>query len=88
MHRARLGHALERESELVIHQYINNGYHIVLDVNSGSVHVVDPVVYDAVAVVSELVPELDQPQKLSDDVKAQVKSRLAGNYPETDVEGI
>lgn len=70
----------------MIHQYINNGYHIVLDVNSGSVHVVDPVVYDAVAVVSELVPELDQPEKLSDDVKAQVKSRLAGNYPETDVE--
>ena len=43
----------------MIHQYINNGYNIVLDVNSGSVHVVDPVVYDAVAVVSELVPELD-----------------------------
>ena len=33
----------------VIHQFRNNGYNIVLDVNSGSVHVVDDVVYDAVA---------------------------------------
>ncbi|MCI8919571.1 MAG: thioether cross-link-forming SCIFF peptide maturase [Eubacterium sp.] len=29
-----------------IHQYKNNGYSIVLDVNSGAVHVVDDVVYD------------------------------------------
>ena len=30
----------------VIHQYKNNGYNIVLDVNSGSVHVVDDLMYD------------------------------------------
>ena len=41
----------------MIHQYRNNGYNIVLDVNSGSVHVVDPVVYDAIRVVAELVGE-------------------------------
>ena len=70
----------------MIHQFLNNGYHIVLDVNSGSVHVVDPVVYDAVAVVSELVPELDQPEKLADEVKVEVRSRLAGRYPLDDVE--
>lgn len=33
----------------MIHQYKNNGYNIVLDVNSGSVHVVDELVYDAIA---------------------------------------
>ena len=33
----------------LIHQYKNNGYNIVLDVNSGSVHVVDDLVYDAIA---------------------------------------
>ena len=33
----------------MIHQYQNNGYNIVLDVNSGSVHVVDPVAYDVIA---------------------------------------
>ena len=32
----------------MIHQYQNNGYNIVLDVCSGSVHVVDPVTYDAI----------------------------------------
>lgn len=32
----------------MIHQYKNNGYSIVLDVNSGSVHVVDDVVYDVI----------------------------------------
>lgn len=32
----------------MIHQYKNNGYNIVLDVNSGSVHVVDDVAYDVI----------------------------------------
>ena len=32
----------------MIHAYKNNGYNIVLDVNSGSVHVVDDVVFDLV----------------------------------------
>ena len=35
----------------MIHAYKNNGYNIVLDVNSGSVHVVDDVVFDLVEVV-------------------------------------
>ncbi len=33
----------------MIHQYRNNGYNIVLDVCSGSVHVVDDVCYDVIA---------------------------------------
>jgi uncharacterized protein len=32
----------------MIHQYILNGYHIVLDVNSGSIHTVDPLAYDVI----------------------------------------
>ena len=32
----------------MIHQYKNNCYNIVLDVNSGSVHVVDDMVYDII----------------------------------------
>lgn len=32
----------------MIHQYKNNGFNIVLDVNSGSVHVVDDLVYDII----------------------------------------
>ncbi|MFR4350138.1 MAG: thioether cross-link-forming SCIFF peptide maturase [Roseburia sp.] len=33
----------------MVHQYKNNGYDIVLDVNSGSIHVVDDVTYDVIA---------------------------------------
>lgn len=38
----------------MIHQYKNNGYNIVLDVCSGSVHVVDDLVYDVIALYEQL----------------------------------
>ncbi len=41
----------------MIHQYKNNGYNIVMDVNSGSVHVVDDIVYDVIPLVEPLVKE-------------------------------
>lgn len=37
----------------MIHQYKLNGYNLVLDVYSGSVHVVDDLAYDAVALLDE-----------------------------------
>lgn len=37
----------------MIHQYKNNDYNIVLDVNSGSVHVVDDVVYDVIPIAGK-----------------------------------
>ncbi len=41
----------------MIHQYKNNGYNIVLDVNSGSVHVVDDIVYDVLPVMERKLGE-------------------------------
>lgn len=41
----------------MIHQYKNNGYNIVLDVCSGSVHVVDDIVYDVIALYEEFNQE-------------------------------
>lgn len=41
----------------MIHQYKNNGYNIVLDVNSGMVHVVDDVTYDMIALLNEKTKE-------------------------------
>ncbi len=38
----------------MIHLYKNNGYNMVLDINSGSVHVVDDLVYD---VLEQLQPD-------------------------------
>ena len=38
----------------MVHRYLNNGYYIVLDVNSGSVHNVDKLVYDLLEIYEEL----------------------------------
>lgn len=70
----------------MIHQYKNNGYSIVMDVNSGSVHVVDPVVYDAIALVSEKLPELEEPQKLPREVVEAVQLSLSDRYPVNDIQ--
>lgn len=69
----------------MIHQYINNGFHIIMDVNSGSVHSVDPVMYDAVEIVAERVPELAEPQPLTAEVAEEVKERLSPTYGEAEV---
>ena len=37
----------------MIHQYKLSGYNIVLDVYSGSVHAVDDVAYDAIALIDQ-----------------------------------
>ena len=47
----------------MIHQYINNGFYIVLDVNSGSVHVTDRLMYEAIGLAESLVGELPAPEK-------------------------
>lgn len=44
---------LESEDIRVVHQYKNNGYNIVLDVNSGAIHVVDDVTYDVISLYEE-----------------------------------
>ena len=55
----------------MIHQFIRNGYHIVLDVNSGSVHVVDEVAYDMIA-------------KYETTPKAQLIDELFAKYGDRD----
>ena len=41
----------------MVHCYKNNGYNIVMDINSGSVHVVDDIVYDLVPLLEPAVKE-------------------------------
>lgn len=69
----------------MIHQYINNGFHIILDVNSGAVHSVDAVMYDAVAAAKELIPDMEKPEKLSGQVTEAVIGRLKDSYPEAEI---
>ncbi len=70
----------------MIHQYRNNGYNIVLDVNSGSVHVADPVMYDAVAVLAERMPDLAEPEPLPVECRQAVFERLSDTYDRREIE--
>lgn len=66
----------------MIHQYKNNGYNIVLDVNSGSVHVVDDVVYDLIPLVEEA---LDQGQT-EEEMAGRLKEALGNQYSGEDIQ--
>ena len=57
----------------MIHRYKNNGYNIVLDVNSGSVHVVDELVYDIIGL-------LDQGKQ-----ENEIQEELKNTYKEDDI---
>jgi uncharacterized protein len=57
----------------VIHQYKNNGYNIVMDINSGAVHIVDDVVYD-------VLPFLDDKKG-----EEEIVSALSGTYTEESI---
>ena len=51
----------------MIHQYKLNGYNIVLDVFSGSVHAVDELAYDAIALVDAGTPRQEIAARLCAD---------------------
>ncbi|MCI8483753.1 MAG: thioether cross-link-forming SCIFF peptide maturase [Lachnospiraceae bacterium] len=57
----------------MVHQYRNNGYNIVLDVNSGAVHVVDDTAYDVIALFKE-------------HTKEEILSDLGQKYPAEEIE--
>ena len=60
----------------MIHEYKSHGYNIVLDVNSGSVHVVDDLVYD-------MIPEIEKDIEagLPDD---EIAAKEGGSLLDTD----
>ncbi|MCD8076942.1 MAG: thioether cross-link-forming SCIFF peptide maturase [Lachnospiraceae bacterium] len=53
----------------MVHQYKNNGYNMVLDVASGSIHVVDDLVYDMIALFESTDRE---------ELVAQMTAKYAG----------
>lgn len=55
-----------------------------MDVNSGSVHVVDDVVYDAIALLEPVMGELARAVMIPADSHDQVKKELEKKYDETD----
>ena len=56
----------------MVHQYKNNGYDIVLDVNSGAIHVVDDVTYDVVEMFEQHSAE-------------EIIAKLSDKYPEEEI---
>ncbi|MBP3351025.1 MAG: thioether cross-link-forming SCIFF peptide maturase [Lachnospiraceae bacterium] len=66
----------------MIHQYKSNGFNIVMDVNSGSVHVVDDIVYDMIPLVEPLVTE---GIKDAATIKAAVLNLADLPYPESEI---
>ena len=56
----------------MVHQYKNNGYNIVLDVNSGAIHIVDDLVYDVIPLFETCTRE-------------EIISRLGQDYLEDEI---
>lgn len=70
----------------MVHQYQSNGYNIALDVNSGSVHVVDNLCYEILTCLSKKETE-DMTTYLSEsDIKKEVIEHLEQNYKKEDIE--
>lgn len=61
----------------MVHLYKNNGYNMVLDVNSGSIHVVDDVVYD----VLELLNEAEDRRK-EEGFRQKITDKMLAKYGE------
>ncbi|MGN0435453.1 MAG: thioether cross-link-forming SCIFF peptide maturase [Wujia sp.] len=61
----------------MVHQYKNNGYNIVLDVCSGSVHVVDELAYEMIAMYEE---------KSLEEIKTAISDRYGDTYSVQDIE--
>ena len=70
----------------MIHQYKNNGYDIIMDINSGSVHVADDVVYDAVEYLSGKLADMERPKPIPEPLKEEVRARLSDVYEFQDIE--
>ncbi len=64
----------------MVHQYKNNGYNIVLDVNSGAIHLVDDLVYNMIALLNETTSENVLDYILSSDTRDEIIKKLEGTY--------
>ena len=60
----------------MVHQYKNNGFNIVLDVCSGSVHVVDELVYDIIELYE------DKPYETIEAMLLLRQEEMPGKYGE------
>ncbi|HIW83405.1 MAG TPA: thioether cross-link-forming SCIFF peptide maturase [Candidatus Dorea gallistercoris] len=69
----------------MIHQYQNNGYNIVLDVNSGSVHVVDQLCYDLIGWLTQKKESYTAQELGEDDLGRAAVRALSVDYREEEI---
>ena len=69
----------------MIHQYQNNGYNIVLDVNSGAVHVVDQEAYDVIEVLNRMNEDHTVETLKAPETAEALKKELGEKYSEKDL---
>lgn len=72
----------------MIHQYQNNGYNIVLDVNSGAVHVVDQSAYDVIGSLTDMNPEHTAESLRDAGTHDYLYGKLGQKYQKEDLEDI
>ena len=72
----------------MIHQYQNNGYNIVLDVNSGCVHVVDEPGYEVIAYLNRMNENQTVQTLKEESTWNQLKDELEGKYSEEELRDI
>lgn len=66
----------------MVHQYKNHGYNIVLDVYSGSVHVVDDLCYDVIGALNAQDEEHTKGTLAAPETMRLLKERLGASYEE------
>lgn len=72
----------------MIHQYQNNGYNIVLDVNSGAVHVVDKIAYDVIGSL-EVMNSFHTPETLGkENTYRYLLEQFGGIYSEEELKEV
>ncbi|MEG1991828.1 MAG: thioether cross-link-forming SCIFF peptide maturase [Acetivibrio sp.] len=64
----------------MVHQYKNNGYNIVLDVNSGCVHVVDELTYDIIS--------LYESKSKAEIIKIMLEKQETGKVTEEEIKEV
>ena len=67
----------------MVHRYQSNGYNIVLDVNSGLVHVTDQMTYDMIGLMEEALGDKKAAEYFSQDtVREDVVQRMLELFAE------
>ena len=70
----------------MIHQYRLNGYNIVLDVNSGSVHCVDDASYDIIRLFCGIIE--GEGREVTEEDRARIIEQILRGYPEESQESV